>query len=67
MGKSSNDSETRSNIPAEQVPSHKPTTGKPVGRHLLNEEAKWESRILENMKRMATDESYRLEIAKKLS
>lgn len=67
MGKLSNDLPTRSNDTVEQDLFQKPTTDKPVERPLSNEEANWQSRILENMKRMTTDEAFRLEIAKKLS
>lgn len=66
MTKSNNDLATHLINTAPQAPLQKPTTVNPE-RLRPDAEREWEEQIMRNMKRMATDEAYRLEIAKKLS
>ena len=55
------------NSTKQQAQSPMPPTGKPADQLRSITTQAWDQRIMSNMKRMAQDEAYRQEIAKKQS
>ena len=62
-----NDSEPSLTEPEPRAVSVKPDPVKPIMTPKVDPIDEWTTRILRNMKRMATDEAYRKSIAQKLS
>jgi hypothetical protein len=67
MNKSEKDSTTPLNGTEPKDPSPMPATGKPAEPHRPESTDDWLKRGLKNMERMSKDETFRQEIAKKIS